>query len=80
MERSWMINSDSGGTRRLLNRLEGDDMSTEFWIQMVIYAVTIGSFAGTTLTRLKNLERKMDKHNGMMERRVYNKNWQQKKM
>jgi hypothetical protein len=43
-------------------------MSTEFWIQMVIYAVTIGSFAGTTLTRLKNLERKMDKHNGMMER------------
>lgn len=43
-------------------------MTTEFWIQMVIYAVTIGSFAGTTLTRLKNLERKMDKHNGMMER------------
>jgi hypothetical protein len=35
---------------------------------MVIYAVTIGSFAGTTLTRLKNLERKMDKHNNMIER------------
>jgi len=43
-------------------------MTTEFWIQMVIYAVTIGSFAGTTLTRLKNLERKMDKHNNMIER------------
>lgn len=43
-------------------------MTTEFWIQMVIYAVTIGSFAGTTLTRLKNLERKMDKHNCMIER------------
>ena len=43
-------------------------MSTEFWVQMVIYAVTIGSFAGTVLTRIKNLEKKMDKHNNLVER------------
>lgn len=45
-------------------------MSTEFWIQMVIYAVTIGTFAGTVLTRIGNLEKKMDKHNCLVERMV----------
>ena len=43
-------------------------MGVEFWIQMVIYAISIGSFAGVVLTRLANLEKKMDKHNGLMER------------
>lgn len=43
-------------------------MSTEFWINIVIYAVSIGSLAGTILTKLKYLEKKMDAHNGLMVR------------
>ena len=43
-------------------------MSTEFWIQMVVYGVSIGSFAGITLTRLSYLEKKMDVHNGLIEK------------
>ena len=43
-------------------------MSTDFWIQMVVYAISIGSLAGTILTRLKYLEKKMDAHNGLMVR------------
>lgn len=43
-------------------------MSMEFWIQMIVYAVSIGSFSGVVLTRLNYLEKKMDKHNGLMER------------
>ena len=37
-------------------------------IQIAIYLVTFGSFAGTILTRLNNLEKKVDKHNGVIER------------
>jgi len=43
-------------------------MSTEFWIEMIIYGMSIGSFAGVVLTKLKNLEKKQDKHNNFMER------------
>ena len=43
-------------------------MSTDFWIQMVVYAISIGSLTGTVLTKLKYLETKMDKHNCLMER------------
>lgn len=43
-------------------------MSTEFWIQMIVYAVSIGSFAGVVLTRLSHLEKKVDEHNGLIER------------
>ncbi len=42
--------------------------SVEFWVQMVIYAISIGSFAGVVLTRLAYLEKKMDLHNGVMVR------------
>lgn len=45
-------------------------MTTEFWIQMVVYAVSIGSFAGVILTKIGYLEKKMDKHNGLIERMV----------
>ena len=45
-------------------------MTTEFWIQMLVYAVSIGSFAGVILTKINYLEKKMDKHNGLMERMV----------
>ena len=35
---------------------------------MLVYAVSIGSFSGVVLTRLHYLEKKMDLHNGLMER------------
>jgi hypothetical protein len=43
-------------------------MTTEFWVQMVVYGISVGSFAGVVLTRLSNIEKKMDKHNQLMER------------
>ena len=43
-------------------------MSTEFWVQIVVYAVSFGIFTGSILTKLKYLEKKMDKHNGIVER------------
>ena len=43
-------------------------MSTEFWIQMVVYAVSFGTFAGTITTKISNLEKKQDKHNNLIER------------
>ncbi|QAT43428.1 hypothetical protein [Aminipila luticellarii] len=45
-------------------------MTTEFWIQMIVYAVSLGSFGGMVITKLNNLEKKQDKHNGLMERMV----------
>lgn len=45
-------------------------MGTEFWIQMIVYAVSLGSFGGIVLTKLNNLEKKQDKHNGLIERMV----------
>ena len=46
------------------------EFSAEFWIQMVVYGISIGSLAGTILTRLKQIEKKQDKHNGLVERMV----------
>ncbi len=46
------------------------NLSTEFWIQLIAYAVSIGSFAGVILTKIHYLEKKMDKHNGLVERMV----------
>lgn len=43
-------------------------MSTEFWVQIVVYAISLGSFGGVVLTRLSYLEKKMDKHNSLVER------------
>ena len=43
-------------------------MSTEFWVQIVVYAVSLGSFGGVVLTRLSYLEKKMDRHNNLIER------------
>lgn len=49
---------------------QGGLMSTEFWIQMVVYAVSLGSFGGMVVTKLNALEKKQDKHNGLIERMV----------
>lgn len=43
-------------------------LSTEFWVQMIIYAATFGGVYGSIKTRLKQLEIKMDKHNNIVER------------
>ncbi|WP_269477751.1 hypothetical protein [Hominibacterium faecale] len=43
-------------------------MSTEFWIQMVVYAASFGLFAGRITTKINNLEKKQDKHNNLIER------------
>ena len=37
-------------------------------IQIVIYLITFGSFGGTILTRLANLEKKVDRHGDIIER------------
>jgi len=43
-------------------------MSTQFWIQMLTYAVSIGCMYGALSTRLKVLEKKVDCHNHLIER------------
>ena len=43
-------------------------LSAEFWIQILIYAISIGSLGGAIITRLSYLEKKQDKHNGLIER------------
>lgn len=43
-------------------------LSVEFWIQMCVYAISLGSFGGVVMTRLNYLEKKMDKHNSLQER------------
>ena len=42
--------------------------SSEFWIQIVIYAITFGTMYGTISTKIKYIEQKMDKHNNFIER------------
>lgn len=43
-------------------------LGIDFWIQMVVYAVSLGTFGGTVVVRLTHLEKKMDKHNHIVER------------
>lgn len=43
-------------------------MSTQFWIQILAYAVSIGCLYGGISTRLKVLEKKVDCHNHLVER------------
>ena len=47
-------------------------MSDEFWIglliQLVVYGVSIGVIYGTVKTRLNYIEKKLDKHNNVVER------------
>ncbi|PKM93899.1 MAG: hypothetical protein CVU84_13400 [Firmicutes bacterium HGW-Firmicutes-1] len=45
-----------------------NELSSEFWIQMVIYGATFGTVFGAFKNRLKELEKKMDKHNNIVER------------
>ncbi|MEL7654742.1 MAG: hypothetical protein AAGU75_02410 [Bacillota bacterium] len=49
-------------------------MSTEFWIGLIIsllvYGVSFGAFYGKVTTKLDTIEKKQDKHNGLIERMV----------
>jgi len=43
-------------------------MSSEFWIQMVVYALSMGALGGTILTKIGYLEKKMDAFGELGER------------
>ncbi len=45
-------------------------LSVEFWIQITVYGVSIGSFAGVVLTKLKYLDKKVERYNNLGERIV----------
>jgi len=40
----------------------------KFWLQIVIYGVTLGSLYGSLRTRLNYIEKKVDSHNHFNER------------
>jgi len=44
------------------------ELSTEFFLQILVYTVSFGSMAGVILTKLKYIERKQDKYNNIIER------------
>lgn len=43
-------------------------MTTQLWIQMVAYAISVGCLYGAISTRLKVLEKKVDIHNHLVDR------------
>lgn len=40
----------------------------QFWVQILIYAVSFGVMYGQITTRIKYIEQKVDKHNQVVER------------
>lgn len=43
-------------------------LSIEFWIQLLVYGVSFGTFVGVVKTKLSYIEKKLDKHNNLVER------------
>ncbi len=43
-------------------------LSIEFWIQIIIYALSFGAVFGQFQTKIKYIEKKLDKHNNFIER------------
>ena len=43
-------------------------MTSQLWIQIVAYAVSIGCLYGAISTHLRELEKKVDRHNHLVER------------
>ena len=44
------------------------ELAPDFWIQIVVYAVSFAAAWGAVTTRMKYLEQKVDKHNNVVER------------
>jgi len=44
------------------------EITTGFILQVAIYLITFGTFGGTIITKINALEKKVEKHNGMVER------------
>lgn len=44
------------------------EFSSEFWVQILIYAVTFAAAWGSMNARIRFLEQKVDRHNNMVER------------
>ena len=44
------------------------ELSFEFYLQIVIYIITLAFFAGVIWVRLRYIEKKQDKHNKLIER------------
>lgn len=42
--------------------------SSEFWTQIVLYAVSVGAIYGGLTYRIKSLEEKVNRHNSLIER------------
>ena len=47
-------------------------LSVEFWITIVMYAISFGVSGGVILTKLKYIEAKQDKHNNFITRLTIN--------
>ncbi|MFA9380271.1 MAG: hypothetical protein ACERKO_04340 [Acetanaerobacterium sp.] len=45
-----------------------EHLSWEFWIQIIIYAVSFGALFGQFQTKIRYIEKKLDKHNNFIER------------
>ena len=43
------------------------EFDIQFWLQILIYAVTFGTMYGSFKTKLDYLEKKMDKHNRLQD-------------
>ena len=42
--------------------------SSEFWTEIVLYAVSVGAIYGGLTYRIKSLEEKVNRHNSLIER------------
>jgi len=45
-----------------------NQFDAQFWIQIVVYAVSFGTFYGKMTTELKYMKEKLDKHNSFQDR------------
>lgn len=44
------------------------EFSPEFWLTILVYVATFGTVFGQIRTQIKHLEKKVEKHNTVMER------------
>jgi membrane protein implicated in regulation of membrane protease activity len=43
-------------------------LSIEFWLQIIVFLTSFAFSSGIVWTKIKNLEKKQDKHNKLIER------------